>query len=419
VAKRLTDGKGPSGQGRFKGPLRNPNFVFLWLGQSVSSMGNGMYTITLAWSVYSATGSSADMGLVLAANVVPDLAFTLFGGILADRIQRKTIIVWTNLASTVITAGLTVAAVTHRLDIVGILLASFALGLTMAFFAPAFSSIFKDVLAEDERVAGNSLRGVSTNVIRLVSPAIGGAVFAFGGAGLGFGLDALSFLIAAMAVLIARIPSSTVAMPGTVLNDVREGMAFIRRSEWLRKVIILSLVINAFCIPPAEVLLTLIVREAHHGASSLGTLLSVQAAFAAVASWVVGRVALRIRASVWFFFLYGTLAAGVAITGAGSKFWILAFVGVSLIGIGFACNVLEDIIMQSVVPHSLLGRVYSISILSSYALLPLGYAFAGIGASFVGASTVLIVGGCLSVFICIFLAVNSKSEVEVTESASA
>src|ERR1700678_3789206 len=127
MAKSSSNGEPASRPSRFRGPLRNRNFVFLWLGQTVSSIGNGMYTITLAWSVYSSTGSSSDMGLVLAANVVPNLAFTLFGGVLADRLQRKTIIVWTNLASTAVTAGLAVAALTHRLEIGGILLASFAL----------------------------------------------------------------------------------------------------------------------------------------------------------------------------------------------------------------------------------------------------------------------------------------------------
>lgn len=415
MVRRSANCANTSKKGSFNGPLRNPNFVLLWLGQSVSGIGNGMYTITLAWSVYSATGSSSDMGLVLAANTVPSLGFTLFGGILADRIQRKTIIFWTNLAAAIVTGGLTVAATVHRLNIDGILLASFALGLTSAFFSPAFSAIFKDVLAEGDRVAGNSLRGVSTNLIRLVSPAIGGAVFAIGGARLGFGLDALSFLAAVVAILIVRIPGRTVRIPGTVLNDIREGMSFMKKSELLRKIIILSVVINAFCIPPAEVLLALIVREAHHGAASLGALLSIQAAFAAAASWAIGRIAQRIRASVCFYILYATLAAGVAVTGLGSKFWILAFAGVSLIGIGFACNVLEDIIMQNIVPHTLLGRIYSISRLTSYALLPLGYAYAGIAASLVGASVVLISGGCLSILICILFAISWKGRTKSDE----
>ena len=73
-------------------PLRNANFVLLWIGQSVSSIGNGMYTITLAWVVYSLTHSASNMSIVLIANIIPQLALILFGGVLADRVQRRLVI---------------------------------------------------------------------------------------------------------------------------------------------------------------------------------------------------------------------------------------------------------------------------------------------------------------------------------------
>ena len=139
----------------------------------------------------------------------------------------------------------------------GILTASFALGVTSAFFSPAFSSIFKDILTPEQRISGNSLRGMSSNAVRLVSPAIGGFVYGLGGATLGFGLDSLSFLVAASAVALANVPRRKMQMQGTILGDMRDGVSYIARTNWLRSIVLVSLLINVFCVAPVELLLAL------------------------------------------------------------------------------------------------------------------------------------------------------------------
>lgn len=394
-------------------PLRNANFVLLWIGQSVSSIGNGMYTITLAWVVYSLTHSASNMSIVLIANIIPQLALILFGGVLADRVQRRLVILCTNSAAAIITAGLAYAVDRHILGMPGILTASFALGVTSAFFSPAFSSIFKDILTPEQRISGNSLRGMSSNAVRLVSPAIGGFVYGLGGATLGFGLDSLSFLVAASAVALANVPRRKMQMQGTILGDMRDGVSYIARTNWLRSIVLVSLLINVFCVAPVELLLALVVRDGHHSSAFLGMLLSSQAAFAAVTAWMIGKLGKRIRGGFGFFLLTGVMAVGVFVTGVAASIWVLLFVGTALIGIGFGCNVLEDILMQSCVPDEILGRVYSIGVLTSYALLPVGYIFAGAGTKYLGGSGVLVLGGVCGVVSCVALYAWSHGSLEI------
>jgi MFS family permease len=392
-------------------PLRNRNFVLLWFGQSVSSVGNGMYAITLAWAVYSLTHSASKMGIVLAANVVPQLCLALFGGVLADRVERRLVILATNIAAAAITGFLALAASHHSLGAAWIVAASFGLGVATAFFVPAFSAIFKDVLSSEERTAANSLRGVTSNVVRLISPALGGLVYAAGGATLGFGLDAVSFLVAVIAVAVSNIPHRKMHVPGTIFSEIGDGVKYIVRTAWLRNLILTALVTNTLCIAPIEVLLALVVRDAHHSSSFLGSLLSGQAAFAAVGSAIIGRFSDRIRALTGFFALSGVLAAGVAITGAAASVSLLLFVGVSLIGVGFSCNVLEDTVMQAQVPDELIGRVYGVGMLAAFSLLPLGYAYAGTGARVFGPDAVLISGGVCGVLLCSVFVLTMKGSV--------
>ena len=253
--------------------------------------------------------------------------------------------------------------------------------MTTAFFGPAFNSIFKQILAPDELRAGNALRGITANVNRLVSPTVGGAVYLWGGSSVGFGLDAASFLCAAITVAMIRVPGSAApASTRSLFGDVRDGLKYLASTSWILVIVLIALIANTLCVAPMEVLLAMIVRQSHHGSWLLGVALSVQAGVAALGAAAVGKFGGRLRPDVAFFGLASVMACGVAIVGIDAGLWT-TLIGVVLVGAGFTFSVIEDTVLQRFVPNEYLGRVYSVGTVTAYSLLPLGYAFAGLGAA--------------------------------------
>ena len=376
------------------GPLRNRSYSLLFTGQAVSGLGNGMYTIILAWTVYSVTGSSADMGGVLIVNIIPQIVLAIYGGALADRRSRRGIILASNVGAGVVTSALSFAVGSHRIGVTALIIGSFLLGVASAFFAPAFGSIFKDILDPSELRAGNALRGMTMQVIWLVSPALGGVVYSYAGARLGFGLDAGTFYFAALTAGFARIPQRAVQPSQRLISQIREGFSYIFSTPWLVGVIVIALIANTTCIAPMEVLLALVVRQSHEGSWFLGLALSVQASAAAAGSAIAGRSRWRIRPGIAFYSLAIVMALGVAVVGLRLG-PVTILLGVMLIGAGFTFGVIEDTVLQKYVANEYLGRVYSVGTLAAYSLLPVGYALAGIGAGKLGAGPVLVIGGVL------------------------
>jgi MFS family permease len=376
------------------GPLRNRSYSLLFAGQAVSGLGNGMYTIILAWTVYSVTGSSADMGGVLIVNIIPQIVLAIYGGALADRLSRRGIILTSNVGAGVVTSAMSFAVGSHKIGTAVLIIGSFSLGVASAFFSPAFGSIFKDILEPSELRAGNALRGMTMDVIRLVSPALGGIVYSYSGARLGFGLDAGSFYFAALTAGFARVPQRTMQSGKRLIRQMREGFSYIFSTPWLVAIIVIALLANTMCIAPMEVLLALVVRQSHEGSWFLGLALSVQASVAAAGSAIVGRSGWRIRPGIAFYSLAIIMALGVAVVGL-SLGPVTIMLGVMLVGAGFTFSVIEETVLQKYVANEYLGRVYSVGTLAAYSLLPVGYALAGIGAGKLGAGPVLVIGGTI------------------------
>lgn len=381
-------------------PIRNRSYRYLYLGQTVSGLGNGMYTITLAWTVYSVTGSASDMGIVMIANVLPQIGFMIFGGAIADRIPRRRVILASNVVAGLVTLAMAVAAALRALDLGTLICCSFLLGLSTAFFEPAFSAIFREVLEPGELRAGNALRGMTANVNRLVSPALGGAAYLWGGSKVGFGFDAATFFFAAVTVaMISASGSPSPASEQSLLRDVKDGFSYLAATQWIFVLVLIALILNTLCIAPMEVLLALVVRQAHQGSLVLGTALSVQAGAAALGAAAVGKFGGRLRSGVAFFGLAGIMTCGVTIVGLNAGAWTIV-AGMALVGAGFTFGVIEDTVLQRYIPNEYLGRVYSVGGVAAYSLLPLGYAWAGIGAVRFGPGPVLVGGGVLAILAC-------------------
>jgi MFS family permease len=382
-------------------PFRNRAFRLVWFGQAVSSLGNAMYRVTIAWTVYRVTGSTADMGLVLAANMIPQLLLTLLGGSLADRLPRRSVIMVCDLTAGLVTLGLTVASLRHSTTTPERVVASFALGVVTSFFGPAYSPIYRDVLPVEDQQAVSAIRSVTSSCTSIIGPMLAGLVFAFGSAAVGFGVDAATFAFSAVCTLLARVPGGRAKYSGAMGADIRAGLRMVLETGWLRVLILLSLLANLVCVAPLAVLLPAVVEQAHGGGSLLGVATAVQTASTALFAILAGKYAHRVPSGAAVFGLLAVSGLGIVLLGLGVGHPLLILPGLAVAGFGFSFNVIESALIQEHVPAGFLSRVYSVTLVTSFALAPVGYAAAGALARSVGSGAVLCWGGAILAAVCL------------------
>jgi Transmembrane secretion effector len=386
---------GQPGRGRafpFSEVVRHRDFSLIWVGRTVSQVGNGAYQVALGWTVYRVTRSTADMGIALAANAIPQILLYLFGGVLGDRLPRRTIVLVADCVAGVATAGLAVAAVGGNLGFGGLLAGSGTLGVTAALYGPAYYAIVPDVLPRTHLLEGNTLLEVSGNLARVAGPLVAGITYAFGGAAITFGLDAASFMISAGCMALTVVPPTRVAYRGTVYRGIRDGIAYMGKTRWIQLVISVSLVANAVGAAPLLVLLPRVVQNLHGGPRSLGIALAVQTGTAVASGIIISRARWLERSGVGLMVLAGAIGLGVAVVGLARSLGEV-LIGMAVIGVGYGFNIIENTVMQMLVPSALMSRVFSVNLAASYAFLPLGYAVSGVIAQSAGAATVMLAGG--------------------------
>jgi MFS family permease len=399
-----TEAAGRKAAGR-KSIAYQRNFLLFVGGQTLSRVGNGAYTVGLAWTVYAITGSPRAMGALLAINAIPELAFLMLGGAISDRLPRRVVILACDSAAGVVLLVLTMFAASRNLTPVTLYAAAGVLGIVSAFYGPAYSAMNRSLLRTEELRAGNSIITVCGNAARLVGPPLAAVLYAAWGPKAVFGLDSLSFFVAVIAMALTKVAADGHRSHTGVIAQVRNGLRYTLGTRWLKAVIGVSMVANIACLAPFFVLLADLVREQGHGIHLLGWLTSTQVAATIVASIAVGNSRWRLkRPSLSLVVLASVMGLGSVILGLSSRLLPLLFVGAALIGFGFSFDIIENTLIQALVPKGMLSRVYSIDSVVSFALLPMGYAIAGVCAAVAGPAPVFAVGGSALIGACVLTA---------------
>lgn len=383
--------------------LKNPSFALLWSGQTISHLGDSCYTVALALWVLEKTGSATIMGLVLVCSTVPMLLLLLLGGVFVDRLPRLRVMLASDLLRAVIVGLVAFLAISGRLEIWHVLVMSALFGVVDAFFYPAYASIVPDVVETPNLPSANSLRSISLQLAGIIGPALAGWIVAQGGSELAFALDSLSFAISALCLIVIPRKDAlhkSVSAESSVLKDLHQGIQTVLQSPWLWITIAIAGISNITLSGPFEAALPLLVEQRFGStAQTYGLLMALSSVGSLLAAiWLGRKKQLRRRA----YLVYSTwIIAGLMLVLIGSPF---PLPGVALaVCIWGACITTLGLAwvnsLQELVPSDKLGRVMSIDALGSFALLPVGYALAGIAADHFGASIVFLVGGTLSALI--------------------
>ncbi len=384
---------------RLLSPLRYRDFRLLYGGLCVSLFGDGIFLVALAWQVYAIWDAPTALAAVGIAMTAPMVAFLLIGGVVSDRIDRRLVMVASDVVRAVAIGVLAVLSLSGALELWNLIAVVAVYGAAAAFFGPAFDAITPTVLPPEELPQANALdQLIRPLALRLAGPAVGGVIVAAGGLPAAFAIDAATFVVSAGAVLAMRRPAGVLGTPQRMDlgADLREGLRYVRSHTWLWGTLGAAAVAYLLFMGPTEVLVPYLVKEDLGGsAAALGLVFAAGGVGSVLCALVLGETGLP-RRDITFMYVAWTLAT-LAVAGYG-----LASSIALLMLASFAFNALETagIIVwatakQRHVPGPLLGRVSSLDWLISTALLPLSFALAGPVSAALGARTTLIAAAVL------------------------
>ncbi|MFD2614746.1 MFS transporter [Paenibacillus gansuensis] len=217
--------------------LRNPNLRKIWLAMFVSRMGDGIYSVGLAWFTYNTYKTGWSVGLVLAANALATFVVGIIAGVYADKKDKKNIMIFSNLISGILVALIPLLIWMNGLNYVMLVVISFLLGATSQFFEPVLYASIPKISKENELVESNSAIGLTDSLGYLVGPFIGGLLITYSNANVIFIINSVSFLLAAVFISRLHVNLNTINItkktPQGFLKDCSEGLIYVVRNKTL------------------------------------------------------------------------------------------------------------------------------------------------------------------------------------------
>ncbi len=375
------------------------NYRLFFLGQGVSLIGTWMQQIAMSWLVYRMTNSAFLLGLIGFAGQVPVFFLTSFAGVLADRVNRRSVLFVTQALSALQASLLAFLALSGHVQVWHLVLLSFFLGSINAFDFPTRNS-FVVKMVDHKKDLGNAiaLNSFMFNGARLVGPSIAGIVVALVGEGFCFLINAVSFLAIIGTLMAMRIPpQETEVRSASVLHGLKEGYRYASGFPPIRYVLLLMVIINVMGMP-YMILMPIFARDILHGGpQTLGFLMG-----AAGVGALMGAVYLASRGSVLGLMKLIALASSAfglgLIAFAFSRYLLLSLLAQCFTGIGMIIAMASaNTILQTIVEEDKRGRVLSMYTMALVGMAPFGSLMLGGLASRIGAPTTIAIGGLVCV----------------------
>jgi MFS family permease len=380
------------GRGRF-GPLTEQPFRLLWLGRTGSSIGDSLIPVALAFAVLRIGGGATGLGIVLAAFTVGRASFVVVGGVWADRLPRRAVMITADLVrfcTQVATAAVLLGHVAQVWELAALQAVAGAAG---GFFAPASTALVPQTVSAPRLQQANALLSLSQSATSVFGPALSGAIVAAAGPGTVFAIDSVSFLVSAGFLVALRVEEHVRPAVQRFWRDVSEGWQEARRHRWLTAGF-LGFALGNVGIGMYFVLGPLVSREHLGGAQAWGLILTGGAVGGVLGGFLVYR--LRPRRPVVSAFAVWTLGAAPVLALVPPLPLVVIMVASAAFGIAIVFgNTLWETAMQQEVRPDRLARVGSIDWLLSLCLMPAGQALAGPLVGLLGVRGTLILAAAL------------------------
>lgn len=402
-------------------PLQIRDYRLVWFGESVSLLGDQFHYVALSWLVLELTGSGLALGTVLLASSLPRGAFLLFGGVLADRVSPRALMLVSNVIRAMLTTVIAALVFGSQIQVWQLVVAGVIFGTVDAVFYPAISTIVARLVRPEQLPSANAVLQGTQQLMSTVGPALAGIAVAFIGIGAAFAIDAASFAVAATALWLVRsdgvappAPPAAAAAPAdagrsmadarpghpSVLASLVEGTRAVLGDPALRILVILSTAFNVAFTGPVVVGLPWLVRVRFEGdASMLGLLLAAFGAGSVIGIALVGSLPRPRSLGSLVLGVGAGLGFGLAAIGLASWQVSLAILLLEGVGVGYLNVSIISWTQARTEPH-LLGRTMSFLLLGSVVAAPLSLAIAGLLVD-ASASAMFVLAGGLVVAVCV------------------
>jgi len=377
-------------------PLRSSrDFRRLWFGTGISAIGSQITTVAIPFQLYELTGSTLLVGLLGIAALVPLLTVPIYGGAVADAVDRRRLLLISDLALLAVTGGLLTNALLAEPSVWFLFVAE-ALGTAAyGFQRPARNALTPRLVREDQLIAAIALEDVVFTFARVLGPALGGVLIAVIGLPGAFGIDIATFAASLLAIwLLPPVPPAPDADRPS-LRSILDGFRYVRSKKVLLGIFVVDT--NAMIFGMPRSLYPALADKLGGGASLLGLLYAAPFAGALVASLVSGWMNAVRRQGLAVCFAAAAWGAAIALVGFAEAAW-LALAFLALAGAAdFVSAVLRSNILLSVTPDSLRGRVSGIELAQVASAPELGNVEAGIVASLTSVRASIVSGGLLTI----------------------
>jgi MFS family permease len=386
--------------------LGGREFRLLFAGSAVSSFGDRLVPVALAFAVLDLTGSVSDLGVVLAAQTVPLVLFVLLGGVWADRLPRQALMLSSDLVRAVSQGASAVLLLTGRAQVWELAVLQAVYGTADAFFGPSSIGVVPQTVEVGRLQEANALLGLSSSISAVLGPAVAGVIVATLGPGWGLAIDAVTFVLSAVFLSQLHIVQARPEESTRMIDELRAGWRAFRSRTWLWVTAGYFAVFLAFGYSPLQVLGPQVARRFLGGAGAWAAI-SVALGIGSLAG---GGLGLRWRPrhplrAAFIVFLIGTPALLAAIA---AHVALPIIIGLALIdGItGAFFNTMWFTAVQSEIPPAELSRVASWDYVAAVTPQPIGQAVSGPIAGAVGiAATLYGAAGLTLVLLLVVLAI--------------
>jgi MFS transporter, DHA3 family, tetracycline resistance protein len=396
-------------------PFRIREYRLLIIAVSLSIFAEGMWTVVMALQVVALDNDPTSLSLVATCLAVGLVLFLPVGGIAADRINQRTIIIAVEAVNVIAVSAVAVLGSLDALRIWHMAVAAAALGIAAAFFFPAYSALLPRILPADQLLAANGVEGVLRPVFQeAVGPAVAGLVIAATFPSVGAVVVA-AVLAASLLLLVATRPPAATPEPEEdgepphALRDLRDGFRFVINTQWLKWTLLFASFFVLVVLGPIEILLPFIAQERFaDGAKAYGFILAFFGIGSAIGALAMSSGRLPRRYLTVMMVCWGLGSLPLVVVGATSSFPVMA-AAVFVVGVTDGAGaVIWGTLLQRRVPTEMLGRVSSLDFFVSLVFLPVSFAIIGPLAKVISMQTIFLVAGIAPVLLAAIAMVAAK-----------
>jgi len=378
--------------------LKHRNYRLFFFGQIISLSGTWMQSVAQSWLVYRVTGSVALLGLIGFAGQFPIFLLAAFGGAVADRYDRRVILICTQTSAMATAAMLAFLTLSGLIEVWHLFVLATVSGVVNAFDIPARQSFVMDMVGRDDLLNAVALNSSVFNGARIIGPAIAGILVAAVGESWCFFGNAVSYVAVIAGLYVMQItPKINPVKKGSAIEKIKEGFVFVARTKPIRSLMLLLGLVSLMGMPYAVLMPIFADEILHGGVRGLGILIGASGLGALAAALTLAAKKNLKGLGRWVAVSSGVFGGFLILFSLSQTFWLSAFL---LVPIGFSMMLQmasSNTLVQAMVPDELRGRVMAVYSMMFMGMAPIGALLAGSVANYLGAPNTVALGGAVCI----------------------